>query len=117
MSIKSKITADTLKTLEKITKNKLTLGKLLCAIREGEEIPQIKFAEMLGISKQHLCDLEHNRKCISPKLAANYAKKLGYSSEQFIQLALQDIVNRAGLCVTINVIPKSNYSHLSRSVN
>lgn len=50
--------------------------------------------------------IEHDRKSVSPQLAAHYAEILGYSREQFIQLALQNIVDRAGLQVHIKVEPK-----------
>lgn len=102
MSIKSKMTQKTLKEIEKIT-GKLTLGKLILAIRQADEISQIDFADKLKISKQHLCDIERGRKSVSPKLAARYAATLGYSKEQFIRLALQDLVDRDGLQVQIEV--------------
>ena len=104
MPIKSKITQKTLKKMEKITGTKLTLGKLMWAIRDADEISQVHFAKKLKISKQHLCDIEHGRKMVSPKLAAKYAEILGYSKEQFIRLALQDLVDRDGLNVQIEVV-------------
>jgi DNA-binding XRE family transcriptional regulator len=103
MSIKSKITKKTLKDMEKITGTKLTLGKLIWAVRQADETPQVIFANILGITKQHLCDIEHERKVISPKLAAKYADILGYSREQFIRLALQDLVDRDGLNVEVEI--------------
>lgn len=103
MSIKSKMTEKTLKDIEKITGSKLTLGKLLWAIREADDISQVDFSGMLKISKQHLCDIEHGRKSVSPKLAAKYAKILGYSKEQFIRLSLQDLVDREGLDVQVEI--------------
>ncbi|HSW93237.1 MAG TPA: helix-turn-helix transcriptional regulator [Gammaproteobacteria bacterium] len=103
MSIKSKMTEKTLKDFEKITGTRLTLGKLLWAIRDADDISQVDFSETLQISKQHLCDIEHGRKSVSPKLAAKYAKILGYSKEQFIRLALQDIVDREGLDVRVEI--------------
>lgn len=106
MTIKSKITENTLKKLRKITGLKLTLGKLIWSIRQADNISQVNFAKKLKITKQHLCDIEHERKSISPKLAANYAKILGYSKEQFIRLALQDLVDRDGLNVEIEVVVK-----------
>jgi transcriptional regulator with XRE-family HTH domain len=111
MSIKSKITEKTLKDIEKITGSKLTLGKLIWAIRQADEILQIDFADKLGITKQHLCDIEHERKSISPKLAAKYADILGYSKEQFIRLTLQDLVDRQGLNVQIEVSSKGRRKH------
>lgn len=106
MSIKNETTKQTLMEMEKITGYKLTLGGLIWAIRECEEITQVEFAKKLGISKQHLCDIEHERKNIGPGLAATYADKLGYLPEQFIQLALQSIVDHDGLKVFVEVIPQ-----------
>ncbi|MBU0455596.1 MAG: helix-turn-helix domain-containing protein [Gammaproteobacteria bacterium] len=103
----TKKTEKTLKTIEKISRGKLTLGRLLWAIREGEGISQIDFAKVLKISKQCLCDLEHNRRTVGPKLAAKYAKELGYSKEQFIRLSLQDLVDRGGLDVVVDVLPRN----------
>lgn len=108
MNINNKITNKSIKAIEKITGEKLTLGKLIWAIRVSEDITQIEFAKKLNISKQHLCDLEHNRKKISPKLAATYAKKLEFSKEQFIRLCLQDLVDRDGLNVSVEIMPKLN---------
>ena len=100
-----------MKSLEKITGGKLTFAKLLWAIRTADEESQVDFAAKLGITRQHLCDLEHGRKSVSPKLAAKYAGILGYSREQFIRLALQDIVDRDGLNVQIEVTLKSRRKH------
>jgi transcriptional regulator with XRE-family HTH domain len=103
MRIKSKMTKKTLKNIEKITGTKLTLGKLLWAIREADDISQVEFSDTLKMSRQHLCDIEHGRKSVSPKLAAKYADILGYSKEQFIRLALQDLLDRDGLNVQVEI--------------
>ncbi len=103
MTIRSKMTQKTLKDIEKITGTKLTLGKLIWAIRQADEISQVDFAKQLDITKQHLCDIEHGRKSVSPKLAAKYAEILGYSKDQFIRLALQDLVDRDGLNVQVEI--------------
>ncbi len=108
MTIKSKMTLKSLKSIEKITGGSLTLGKLLWAIRQSEDKSQLDFAEGLGISKQHLCDIEHDRKIVSPKLAAAYAEKLGYSKGQFIRLSLQSMMDREGLRYMVEIIPKHN---------
>ncbi|WP_423063068.1 helix-turn-helix transcriptional regulator [Candidiatus Paracoxiella cheracis] len=89
--------------LETISGKKLTLGNVLWSIRECEEESQTAFAKRIGLSRQYLCDLEHNRRGLSLKKAANLAKKLGYSEEQFIRLALQDAVNREGLRFEVEV--------------
>jgi len=84
---------------------------LIYAIRESEGKTQVEFAKKLGCSKQHLCDIEHDRKRISPRMAATYAKILGYSQEQFIRLALQDIIDRDGLKMVVEVMPQASYAN------
>lgn len=106
MTIKSKMTEDTLKNIEKVTGSKLTCGKLIWAIRQADEISQVEFANKLEISKQQLCDIENGRRHVSPKLAAKYAEILGYSKEQFIRLSLQDLVDREGLNVQVEITSK-----------
>lgn len=106
------MTKQTLKKLEKITGGRLTLGRLILAIRLSEEMAQTDFAEKLAISKQQLCDLEHDRKSISPKLAAKYAEKLGYSKEQFVRLCLQDMIDKAGIPLMVDIKPKRVAAHI-----
>jgi DNA-binding transcriptional regulator YiaG len=81
----------------------LTLASLLLAIRQGEAMTQVEFSKMLKVSKQYLCDVERGRRMISPKAAAGFAKRLGYSPEHFIRLCLQDMINRDGLKFVIDV--------------
>lgn len=73
---------------------KLTLGSFILAIRQGEELSQVKFAKILGVSRQVLCDIERGRRIISPRKAAEYADLLGYSKKPFIRLCLQDMLDR-----------------------
>jgi len=104
MTTKKKTMSEkSLSTLEKITKKKLTVGNLLWSIREGDEISQVEFARMLEISRQYLCDIEHGRRLVSPKMAAFFAEKLGYSVLQFVKLALQDELEKAGLHYSVEV--------------
>jgi transcriptional regulator with XRE-family HTH domain len=103
MITKKKKTSESLKFLETLAGGKLTLGNLLLSIRQGEEMSQVEFAKLLRVSRQYLCDMEHGRRFASPKSAAEYAKKLGYSPQQFVRLCLQDLVDRDGLDLKIDV--------------
>ena len=82
---------------------RLTLGRTLRSIRLGEEDSQTDFAKKLGVSVQYLCDLEHDRKIVSPKKAKNFAKIVGYSQEQFIALAIQDSLERDGIYMLVEL--------------
>jgi len=90
------------KYLEK-ERGRLTLGRTLRAIRLGEEESQTNFADKLGVSTQYLCDLEHDRKNVSPKKAQHFAVILGYSQEQFIRLAIQDSLEHDGIHMVVEL--------------
>jgi transcriptional regulator with XRE-family HTH domain len=96
-------TKNTLNYLESIIGKKPTLGDFILAIRQGEEMTQVDFSKLLGISRHNLCDIEHNRRFISPKMAAQFANKLGYSEKQFVRLCLQDMLNREGLALLVDI--------------
>lgn len=90
------------KYLEKI-RGKLTLGRTIRSIRLSEDKSQTVFAKKLKISTQYLCDLEHDRKTISPKKAKKFAEILGYSPEQFVALAIQDALDRDHIHMLVDV--------------
>ncbi len=89
--------------LEELAGGPLTIGRYIHSIREGEEMSQVEFAKKLGISKSHLCDIEKGRKPISAARAARIAALLGYSEKQFVQLALQDAMERAELDYRVKI--------------
>lgn len=99
----TKDTQETLKYLENLMGEKLTLGSFILAIRQGEELSQVEFAKTLCISRQVLCDIEHGRRIISPKKAAEYADLLGYSKKQFVRLCLQDMIDRDHLGLIVEI--------------
>ncbi len=89
--------------LEKLRGGPLTFGGALAAIREREGLTQVGFAEKIGVSRSHLCDIEKGRKLVSPGLAAKYAKALHHPERQFVRLALQDQIRKAGLKLKVKV--------------
>lgn len=94
---------DTATYLESLSGRKVTMANTLWAIRESEEISQVEMAKLLGISRQYLCDLEHNRRSLSPRMAADFAVKLGYSPAHFVQMALQDELDRYGFSFIVHL--------------
>lgn len=90
------------KYLEQLV-GRMSLGKAIRAIRQGEGESQIDFAKRLDVSKQYLCDLEHDRKIVSAKKAKQFATILGYPIEQFIALAIQDSLEHDGIHMLVEV--------------
>lgn len=95
--------SDSMRFLEKVGGGPLTMAEILKTLRESDETSQQDFAEQLGISKQNLCDIEKGRKFVSSPRAAIFATKLGYPPTYFIQHALQEELDRAGVRLRIIV--------------
>jgi transcriptional regulator with XRE-family HTH domain len=81
----------------------MTFARLLEAYRLCEEMSQKDFAKFLGISQASLCDLEKGRRVPSPERASTIAKKLQEPPHYWVQLALQDQLNHAGLKLKVSV--------------
>ena len=101
---KKNVKSDAVAFLEKLGGGPLTFGRMLYSIRMGDEISQVEFAKKLGVSKAHLCDVEKDRRVVSPSRAWAWGKKLGYSPEQFIELALQSALEREGFHFQVKLV-------------
>lgn len=99
----SKRKSEAMRFLESRTGGPLTFGAFLEAIRLGEEQTQAGFARQLGVSRQHLCDMEKGRRLPSIERAARWAEQLGYAPAMFVQLVLQGEVERADLDLAVRV--------------
>jgi transcriptional regulator with XRE-family HTH domain len=104
-------TENTLQILEKIIGYKPTFGTMLAAIRESKEMSQADFARLLKITPQKLCDIEKGRRFISPKMAEEFAKKLGDSPEYFVIRCLQDELERNKIDVQLDIKHRSIHRH------
>jgi transcriptional regulator with XRE-family HTH domain len=82
---------------------KMTLGTFLRSWRLSEGLSQAEFARRLGMSPANLCDVEKGRKGVSAKKAANIARRLGYSAQVLVQLAINDELSAAGLPFTVKL--------------
>lgn len=86
----------TKKQLESLAGGPLTLAMLIRAIREGEDWSLTDMADRLGVTRSHVAAIERG-KPVTPETAVRYARALEYSEVQFVRLALQDEIQRAGL--------------------
>ena len=79
----------------------LTFGQMVWSHRKSEEMSQTELAELLGVSKQYISQLENGDRFASVEQAARLAEVFAMSPEIFVVRALQDLVNRAGLDIKI----------------
>lgn len=97
MATKKRALSKTMKFLNSLAGAALNFPALMHAIRVGEGQSLAQFSQLLGISRSHLCDIEKGRKAVSISRAIEFADTLGYSKDQFVQLALQTLLQDAGL--------------------
>ncbi len=87
---KAKGKSEAMSFLEELAGGPLTVGKMLESHRLGKEITQTEFAEVLGVSQSHLCDMEKGRKLVSPERAMRFAQTLGLHEKHWIKVAVDD---------------------------
>jgi transcriptional regulator with XRE-family HTH domain len=100
---KKRASSSAIKFMERLTGGPLTFGKMLQAVREGDELTLEVFAKRIGVSRQNLCDIEKGRKGVSPERAARWARLLGYPEAQWVRLALQAELDAAGLKYRVEI--------------
>jgi transcriptional regulator with XRE-family HTH domain len=90
---------DSLNALEatKDVWNTMTFGGLVRSLRLSDEISQVNLAKKIGVSKQFLSDVEHNRKDIGIEFAKKVSDALGYSIEPLIELLIRDQLRKQHL--------------------
>ena len=65
--------------------------------KKHDEISQVELGEKMHISPAYIRDIEKGRRLVSAARAAQFAKVLKYSVNQFVALALEDQLHEAGL--------------------
>lgn len=83
----------------------MTVGGFLRAWRLSEELSQKEFAQQIKMLPANLCDIEKGRKGVSPEKAEEIAKILGYSKAVLVKMALEELLESAGLKYQIEVKP------------
>lgn len=89
--------------LASVRKRPLTFGQMIESIRQADEISQTALAKRMKLSKAHLCDIEKMRRAVTVERAAQFAKVLGYSVNQFVAVAVEDQLRKAGLKVKVHL--------------
>jgi transcriptional regulator with XRE-family HTH domain len=81
----------------------MTFGGLIRSLRLSDGISQVELAKNLGISKQFLSDVEHNRKEVGIAFAKNVSSVLGYSIEPLLELLIRQQLKRQHLHYIVEI--------------
>ena len=91
------------KYLESLRGGPITFGEMIESLRQADEISQNALAKKMHISRAHLCDIEKGRRVVTVERAAQFAKIMGYSVNQFVATALEDQLRKAGLNAKVHL--------------
>lgn len=95
--------SSTMAFLEGVMGEVLTIGSMLRAQREAEELTLAQMGEILGLSRQQLSDIEKGRRAVSIQKAASFAKALELHEGHWVKVAIEESLRTAGLAETIKI--------------
>lgn len=64
---------------------------------------QTQLADMMGMSRSNICDIEKGRRTVTIEKAAQFAEVLGYSENQFIAMVIEDQLRHAGIPLVVEL--------------
>jgi transcriptional regulator with XRE-family HTH domain len=85
-----------------------SLGQLVRSLRECDEISQVDLATKLGVSRQFLSDVEHDRKVVGVDFAKKLSRAMGYPIETFLQPLIDGQLKRAGIKAKVEVVSNAS---------
>lgn len=83
--------------------HEMTFGGLVRSLRLSDEITQVDLAKKIGVSKQFLSDVEHDRKDVGISFAKKISDALGYSVEPLIELLIREQLKKQHLNYTVEL--------------
>jgi transcriptional regulator with XRE-family HTH domain len=92
------------KQLEKLRGEPFSFGSMMKAFRAREELTQEELAKKLGVTKSYISNIENNREVITVEQAIKFSKKLKEPASLWVEIALQDILNRAGFNAKVKLV-------------
>ncbi len=82
-----------------------TVGELLRTWRLTEEMTLKDFGKKIGVSVANLCDIEKERKGVSPEKAEQIAKAIGVPPALLIRLSIEESLRASGLNYKVEIKP------------
>jgi transcriptional regulator with XRE-family HTH domain len=100
---KTRVKSEAVRFLEGLRGGPMTFGEMVRSLRECDEFTQEDVARKVGVSKQHISDVENGRRQVSMERAIRWAKALGYPPAHFVTVAAQEELDRAGSKLKVTV--------------
>ena len=89
--------SDAMRFLDTLVGHPQTFGSMLRALRLSDEKTLQEYANILGVSRHQLSDIERGVRVVSEEKASNFAESLGHSAASFIRQVIDDRLAKQGL--------------------
>lgn len=76
---------------------KKTFGALVRNMRESDCVSQSELARRIGVTRQFLNAIEHEKRAGNIDFAVKVAEALGYPEDIFIEVCINDLLKRSGI--------------------
>ncbi len=96
-----------MKQLEKLIGETLSFSVMVKGYRTREGLTQEELAERLGVKKSYISNLENKRDYVTLEQAIKFAITLQEPIEVWATVALQDMIDRAGMDARVELKRKS----------
>ena len=93
-----------MKFLEQISGEEISFAMTLRAYRTRESLTQEELADKLGTKKDYISNLENKRDFVTVDQAMKFAKRLKEPFNVWVTVALQDMVDRAGVGAKVKLV-------------
>lgn len=81
----------------------ISFGSFLRAARTMQDLTQKEMADLIGIPKGMLCDIEKGRQVVSIDLAFRIAKRSGLSEAFAVECTVRDQILRLGFKLDVQI--------------
>lgn len=92
------------KQLEKILGETFSFSVIVKGYRTRIGLTQEQLALKLGVTKSYISNIENKRDLVTVEQAKKFAKTLKEPIELWVQVALQDMIDRAGIDAKVKLV-------------
>ena len=85
-----------IKFLEKLSGEEFSFAMAIRAYRTREDLTQQQLADLVGVKKSYISNIENKREFVSAEQAARFARAFKEPVDLWMTWAIQDQINRAG---------------------
>lgn len=91
------------KFLEKVSGEEFSFSMALRSYRTREDLTQQELADLIGVTKSYISNLENKRDFVTVEQAAKFARAFKEPVTIWMTFAIQDMVDRSGVVARVKL--------------